>query len=32
MWAESQGHGRGSTFCFTLPLSQDNEQVAEQEA
>jgi signal transduction histidine kinase len=20
MWAESLGHGRGSTFCFTLPL------------
>ena len=20
MWAESPGHGRGSTFCFTLPL------------
>ena len=20
MWAESQGHGHGSTFCFTLPL------------
>ncbi len=23
MWAESQGHGRGSTFSFTLPLIQD---------
>ena len=23
MWAESQGRGRGSTFCFTLPLTQD---------
>ena len=21
MWAESLGHGRGSTFCFTLPLT-----------
>jgi signal transduction histidine kinase len=20
MWAESPGHGQGSTFCFTLPL------------
>ena len=20
MWAESLGHGCGSTFCFTLPL------------
>ena len=20
MWAESLGHGHGSTFCFTLPL------------
>src|SRR5438876_826103 len=20
MWAESDGHGQGSTFCFTLPL------------
>jgi signal transduction histidine kinase len=20
MWAESLGHGQGSTFCFTLPL------------
>ena len=23
MWAESAGRGRGSTFCFTLPLTQD---------
>jgi signal transduction histidine kinase len=23
MWAESLGRGRGSTFCFTLPLTQD---------
>ena len=23
MWAESPGRGRGSTFCFTLPLTQD---------
>ncbi len=23
MWAESEGRGRGSTFCFTLPLTQD---------
>jgi PAS domain S-box-containing protein len=23
MWAESPGHGGGSTFCFTLPLTQD---------
>ncbi len=23
MWAESPGHGRGSTFCFTLPLRED---------
>jgi two-component system sensor histidine kinase VicK len=23
MWAESLGHGRGSTFFFTLPLTQD---------
>jgi PAS domain S-box-containing protein len=21
MWAESAGHGKGSTFCFTLPLT-----------
>jgi PAS domain S-box-containing protein len=24
MWAESLGHGRGSTFCFTLPLTQES--------
>ena len=24
MWAESLGHGRGSTFFFTLPLTQDS--------
>jgi PAS domain S-box-containing protein len=24
MWAESRGHGQGSTFCFTLPLTQDS--------
>jgi two-component system phosphate regulon sensor histidine kinase PhoR len=24
MWAESLGHGRGSTFCFTLPLREDH--------
>jgi PAS domain S-box-containing protein len=24
MWAESPGHGRGSTFCFTLPLTRDS--------
>jgi PAS domain S-box-containing protein len=23
MWAESPGHGRGSTFCFTLPLREE---------
>jgi len=23
MWAESLGHGQGSTFCFTLPLRED---------
>jgi PAS domain S-box-containing protein len=23
MWVESPGHGRGSTFSFTLPLTQD---------
>jgi signal transduction histidine kinase len=23
MWAESCGHGQGSTFCFTLPLKTD---------
>src|SRR4029077_12754102 len=23
MWAESLGHGRGSTFSFTLPLTRD---------
>jgi len=23
MWAESRGHGQGSTFCFTLPLRED---------
>jgi signal transduction histidine kinase len=22
MWAESPGHGRGSAFCFTLPLRE----------
>ena len=22
MWAESAGHGRGSAFCFTLPLQE----------
>jgi signal transduction histidine kinase len=22
MWAESPGHGQGSTFCFTLPLRE----------
>jgi PAS domain S-box-containing protein len=22
MWAESPGHGRGSAFCFTLPLQE----------
>jgi PAS domain S-box-containing protein len=22
MWAESRGHGRGSAFCFALPLSE----------
>jgi hypothetical protein len=20
MWAESAGHGHGSTFCFSMPL------------
>ncbi len=24
MWAESPGHGRGSTFCFTLPLREEH--------
>jgi len=24
MWAESFGHGRGSTFCFTLPLREEH--------
>jgi PAS domain S-box-containing protein len=24
MWAESLGHGRGSTFCFTLPFTHDS--------
>jgi PAS domain S-box-containing protein len=24
MWAESRGHGRGSAFCFTLPLTHDS--------
>jgi PAS domain S-box-containing protein len=23
MWAESAGHGQGSTFCFTLPLREE---------
>jgi signal transduction histidine kinase len=23
MWAESLGHGPGSTFCFTLPLRDE---------
>ncbi len=23
MWAESLGHGQGSTFCFTLPLREE---------
>ena len=23
MWAESPGHGKGSTFFFTLPMTQD---------
>jgi PAS domain S-box-containing protein len=32
MWAESPGHGQGSTFCFTLPLTQDSDQVTEQGA
>ena len=32
MWAESLGPGRGSTFCFTLPLTQDSDQAAGQEA
>jgi PAS domain S-box-containing protein len=32
MWAESLGRGRGSTFCFTLPLTQDSDQAAEQKA
>jgi PAS domain S-box-containing protein len=32
MWAESPGHGRGSTFCFTLPLTQDSDQAMEQKA
>ena len=22
MWAESRGHGKGSAFCFTLPLQE----------
>jgi two-component system phosphate regulon sensor histidine kinase PhoR len=25
MWAESPGHGQGSTFCFTLPLHVEAE-------
>ena len=24
MWAESLGHGRGSTFCFNLPLREEH--------
>jgi len=24
MWAESPGHGRGSTFCFALPLGREH--------
>jgi two-component system phosphate regulon sensor histidine kinase PhoR len=24
MWAESLGHGQGSTFCFTLPLREEH--------
>ncbi len=24
MWAESPGHGQGSTFCFTLPLRDEH--------
>jgi len=24
MWAESPGHGQGSTFCFSLPLREDH--------
>jgi len=23
MWAESLGHGQGSTFCFTVPLREE---------
>jgi len=23
MWAESPGHGQGSTFCFTLPVREE---------
>jgi signal transduction histidine kinase len=30
MWAESQGHGRGSTFCFSLPLTRDDQPVEHQ--
>jgi len=33
MWAESLGHGQGSTFCFTLPLRDESVgQPAEQRA
>jgi PAS domain S-box-containing protein len=32
MWAESPGHGRGSTFCFTVPLTRDSDQPVELKA
>ena len=30
MWAESQGHGRGSTFCFSMPLTREDQPVEHQ--
>ncbi len=32
MWAESLGRGHGSTFCFSLPLTQHSDQASEQKA
>ena len=30
MWAESQGHGRGSTFSFSLPLTRHDQPMEHQ--
>jgi signal transduction histidine kinase len=31
IWAESEGEGRGATFCFTLPLTPANAEIAARE-